>query len=227
MVYAYAVTEIEAPVPALLGLADGALRAIADGSLAVVASDLDPPVKATEEALWRHEGVVEELMRRGPVMPMRFGSLLPDDDAARATLRERGQELSACLTRVRGAVELGVRALWEPAETGASSTSEASPLPQTRDGAGTTYLMQRLGESRRSQTLADDIHTPLAAVARLSTRRLLATPRLLLSGAYLVEETAVDDFRARVDELDERLDGVALICTGPWPPYSFAPPEAG
>ena len=63
--------------------------------------------------------------------------------------------------------------------------------------SGTEYMMRRLAVVRA--------HEELAGLARASVR-----------GAYLVDEDAVEDFRARVDELDDD-----LVCTGPWPPYSF------
>lgn len=220
----YAVTSAEHPPPSSLGIEDAPLRPITAGRVAAMASDLDAPVRTTEDALWRHEAVVEELMRAGAALPMRFGSVLADDEAARGTLREREEQLTAGLGHVRGAVELGVRVLWDPG-------SEAGPAPsgeqRTEDaGAGTAYLMRRLGHTRRSHDLANEVHEPLAGLARDSTRRLLVTPRLLLSGSYLVDDEAVGEFRTRIEELDDRLGDLAIICTGPWPPYSFVPSEA-
>ena len=39
---------------------------------------------------------------------------------------------------------------------------------------------------------------------------------------YLVERARVGEFVALVEQLDDCLDGVDLVCTGPCPPYSFA-----
>jgi hypothetical protein len=186
-----------------------------------MASDLDAVVDPTEDALWRHESVVEELMRGGSALPMRFGSVLADDDAVRTTLHEREDELAAGLDHVRGAVELGVRVLWEP-DSEEIAVPGAGP-PDADAGAGTAYLLRRLGHTRRSQELADEVHQPLAEIARDSSRRLLATPRLLLSGAYLVDDEGVGAFGTRVEELDDRLEDLSILCTGPWPPYSFVP----
>ncbi len=222
----YAITEAEQSLPTLTGLEDAPLRAIATARLAAVASDLAAPLEPTEAALWRHEGIVEELMRRGPALPMRFGSVVADDAGALTSLRDREQELGTGLDLVRGAVELGVRVLWDPRSGEELSSEEPGPDARGEGGPGTTYLLQRLGRTRRSRELADELLAPLAAMARQSTRRLLVTPRLLLSGAYLVDDDDIEEFRDRVDELDEQLDEVAIICTGPWPPYSFVPSGA-
>jgi hypothetical protein len=44
----------------------------------------------------------------------------------------------------------------------------------------------------------------------------------LLRAAYLVDRDAVGGFTARVDALQREHPELAVLCTGPWPPYSFA-----
>ena len=65
------------------------------------------------------------------------------------------------------------------------------------------------------------MHRPLAVLASDSTRRLLITPRLLLTAAYLVARGRVAAFRRAVDTLDGAYPALRFLCTGPWPPYSF------
>jgi hypothetical protein len=175
--YAYAVTETGAGAPAVDGLA---LTSVRCGALAMVAGD-GPGVG--EEAYWRHERVVEAAMAGGPVLPMRFGSVL-DDPAA--FLADRHDALAAALDRVRGAVEVGVRV--GAADAGA---------PQS----GTEYLLRR-GD-------AEHVHAELSALARAAVRRRSA------SFAYLVD-------RGELERFDERARELGVMCSGPWPPYSFA-----
>jgi Gas vesicle synthesis protein GvpL/GvpF len=44
----------------------------------------------------------------------------------------------------------------------------------------------------------------------------------LLRCAYLVERSAVDGFRDAVGQLQSDRPDLALLLTGPWPPYSFS-----
>jgi hypothetical protein len=44
----------------------------------------------------------------------------------------------------------------------------------------------------------------------------------LLRAAYLVDRDAVDRFVALVRRLEESHAHLNMVCTGPWPPYSFA-----
>ena len=83
-------------------------------------------------------------------------------------------------------------------------------------------MTRRLLRVRVAEQLAGELHAPLAELARTSTHRVLVTPRLVLSGAYLVPDNGVEPFRDAVARLARRHHEVLLACTGPWPPYSFA-----
>lgn len=215
MVYCYGVCEASGAVGGD-GLQDQPLRTVAAAGLTAVVSDVDGArPAASEEALWRHEQVVEGLMAGGAVLPMRFGSVLDDDRAVAALLRERAAEFRQALERVAGAIELGVRAAWE---SGASAPQPA----RAHSGAG--YLQGLLDHRSRASDLAERIDAPLSAMSRDSRRRLLVTPRLPLSGAYLVDHDRLEAFRQQVAVLDEEIDQAEIVCTGPWPPYSFVGP---
>lgn len=63
------------------------------------------------------------------------------------------------------------------------------------------------------------VHLPLAGLARDCD---VGPGDDLLRAAYLVDRDAVETFVALVRRLQERHVGLAILCTGPWPPYSFA-----
>ena len=210
MVYLYAIAELPPAAPGVDGLDGAALRLVTADGLGAVVSDRDGSgAEASAAQLWAHEAVVEEVMAHRPVLPMRFGSTLADDAAVRELLAERHTALVDALDRVRGAVEVGLRAGWEPEAV-------------DDDGSGTAYLMGRLDRDRRAKALADRIEGPLVGLARASRRRLLPGPGALLRSAYLVDRERLDAFRARVEVLDDAIGEAEIICTGPWPPYSFA-----
>ena len=49
----------------------------------------------------------------------------------------------------------------------------------------------------------------------------------LLRAAYLVERGQVDAFVTAVRRLQEDRADLALVCTGPWPPFSFVDQGGG
>jgi Gas vesicle synthesis protein GvpL/GvpF len=206
MIYAYAVCDKEAvdPPPRRRGLGGAALRVTAVDGLAAVYSrhrTLQPRPSRT------HERTVEAVMDAGAVLPMRFGTVLPDESALSQALAARRAELSSRLRLVRGRVELGLRVM--------------PRRPAQRHASGRDYLLGRVQEQRDARELQEAL-TPLASETRV---RRHATPPALLAAAYLVDRDDVPAFRARVEELAAAYPGIRAICSGPWPPYSFAAEE--
>lgn len=196
-----------------LGLDDQPLFGLAEGPLeAIVSEHEDRPPEPSAAALREYERTVRVLMDRAAILPAQFGSVLPDEDAVRGLLRGRHRDLLARLHQVRGAVEIGLRASW---------TEEAAAVLDPRPPSGASYLRERLEARQNARRVASELD-PLTALARGSRRALAPRPDLPVLDAYLVDRGRVREFVALVEQLDNRLDEVELVCTGPWPPYSFA-----
>jgi hypothetical protein len=116
----------------------------------------------------------------------------------------------AALDRVRGALEISVRI---------AANGELPLTSPTQTGRDYLRAKARLAELR--EEAARSVHEPLAARARMTTRRVARQPPELLRCAYLVERAALDEFLAAAAKLDSEVADFTLVCTGPWPPYSF------
>jgi hypothetical protein len=68
---------------------------------------------------------------------------------------------------------------------------------------------------------AEAVHEVLRPLAR-DARRLPSSGEF--RAAYLVDRDGVDPFVAEVAGLQRTTTDLQLLCTGPWPPYSFAGP---
>jgi Gas vesicle synthesis protein GvpL/GvpF len=223
VLYVYALVDADGPTPRPpeAGHDGAALCVVARGGVAAICSRherIDLPVEA--EHLWRHERVAETLMDDHAVLPVRFGTTVADDDALAAMLDERQAEFRRALERVRGRVEMTVKAMWTPPEPDAE-------VPDAGASPGRTYLLGRLEARKAAVALADAIHTPLAKVAVDARRQVLVTPRLLLSAAYLVDRADVDALLAASDDAARRHPEVELVCIGPWPAHTFAEATGG
>ncbi|MBC8248956.1 MAG: GvpL/GvpF family gas vesicle protein [Anaerolineales bacterium] len=232
--YLYAITDRpDLPVPAEPGLEGTSLFSLAYRDIVAVVSPLaTTKVPPTGDNVWRHEAIVEALMTDRAVLPVRFGTVLADEAAVQATLAAHYTDFVANLERVRGRVELGLRVLWEIADSEwqiADSSHQPSAISHQLSAiSGRAYLMARLEEERqrrawrqRAEALAEEIHAPLARLAGESTRQVLITPRLLLTAAYLVERDRVATFRQEVEALSATYPALRFLCTGPWPTYNF------
>jgi hypothetical protein len=191
------------------------LRAVPAGDLAAICAPAEER-EVSPETLWRHEEVVEALMRDRDLLPVRYGTVLEDDAAVARAVTERRDELTASLARVRGAAELSVRAVAAGSDGPGDEPGDAT--------SGAEYLRTRARSSAARDAVAKSLHEPLAALARADVRRTPRPPAELLRAAYLVDRDAVATFTRLVARLDERNPDLHLLCTGPWPPYSFAEP---
>ena len=213
MIYAYGICEPEAAAPRRRGLGGATLRTLErDGLAAVYSRHRSLRPRPSPELVLVHERVVEAILARGPVLPLRFGTQLEDEERLAAALAERREELMHALERVRGHVELGLRVIPKLRD---------KPAPGRSEQSGRDYLLARAAEHRCMDEAGRDLHAPLAELAAGSRRRESPAPPAILVAAYLVEAGAVADFRARAGELGERHRDLHVVVTGPWPPYNF------
>jgi Gas vesicle synthesis protein GvpL/GvpF len=217
MLYLYALSRPPTVAPTVLGVDDTPVTVQGLDTIDVVVGVVDrEQVEPTEAAVLAHARVVDELAAvNEAVLPARFGRGYPDVDALRSAIAERSAPLEDALERVRGCQELGLRVLRRADEVAGA------------DGSGREYMRARLEARRDAERLADELHAPLAELARADTHSVASTPELLLTAAYLVPRDAVETFRATLSELGRDHPELTLACTGPWPAYSFATAEAG
>lgn len=209
MIYVYAITE-PLPLPdAAAGLAGAPLELISGPGLQAVYSthaSLDP--KPEPEAVWTHELVIEQLMKAGAVLPLRFGTTLGDTDELGEILARDRETFGDSLMRVRDCVELAVRV--------------RLPGDQPRHAdSGRAYVDARLATKRSQDSIARRTLAPLSEMATAATHQRNSADTQLVSASFLVPRDRIDQFVNMVDRLQTHHPELTLSCTGPWAPYSF------
>jgi hypothetical protein len=234
VIWVYAICERpdDPPPSGAAGLAGAPLEVVREGELLAVLSRHDDLGEMSSlDALWAHERVVELLMGERAVLPMRFGSKLAGEVPLRRALATHNTELLGALARVRGMVELAVRAMREVERAGSGEAAGAGAAagPEAAEGSqsGRDYLRAKLELRDREQAVGATLHGPLCALAVAAKRRRGLAPGELLHAAYLVERPTVAKFRAAAQRLQREHRDVAVLCTGPWPPYSFVEVDMG
>ena len=113
--YVYGVTPRTASALRGTGIRRRRLHAIEDGQLAAIVSDApEGDIQAGREELLTHARVLGRARAQGVVLPMRFGVVMPDEDAVRRELLEEYRdELLLQLREVDGKGELRLRAVYE------------------------------------------------------------------------------------------------------------------
>jgi hypothetical protein len=203
--------------------------------------------KNLEDLAWlaaralRHEAVLEQVMRMGPVLPTRFGTLFSSPATLEGFLGEHEAAIARFLERVSGQEEWAVKGFLDPgcaeAEWLARRRSEtAGP----RDSSpGVAYLQEQGLQMQARQALEDGLAEACVElfnelyplVSDIVPGRILGrlTPEpareTVLNWALLLPAAAVPDFRERVERANRQQnpEGLAFEVSGPWPPYSFCP----
>jgi hypothetical protein len=202
-----------------------ALAWVPDGPLAAAALR---PAPASFGPL-DHARLLAAIHGQLTVLPMRYGAVLPDEEAVRRFLGNRREKLLADLDRLAGAAEIGLRIELpqnplpgEPLAASGSNHSHISP-------AG--YLAARRARYQwHDQLAAQAQHAAAACVESLdglyrSWRRLSPEPPGFVRLAFLVERTLSAAFAQRVEKFRATQPGRQCKLVGPWPPYSFVGDE--
>src|SRR3954470_21395272 len=85
-----------------------------EGVCALVGDAPDGPVRVRRDALLAHSEVLHAAMERGPVLPLRFGMVLADDDAVRdELLAPNVSALAARLDALDGTAEFQLKVTFD------------------------------------------------------------------------------------------------------------------
>lgn len=202
---------------------------VTHGGLAIVVGEVEPAQFAGLEAdptrhrseedplimlARRHDVVVRAVFEHHPVLPLRFGTLVRDEEAARRLLADHHGEARAWLNRVDGHREWSVRARLphpgKPAEITPDGLSSTEYLAVRRNRLATAARKRR-----DAGAAATALHEALSRHATETVQRHRAAP--LLDAAYLVRTSRESAFGLEAKRHEE----LAVEVTGPWPPYSF------
>jgi Gas vesicle synthesis protein GvpL/GvpF len=195
-----------------------------------------------ERAL-RHQRVIEQGFRRGPVLPARFGTLFSSLSAFEQFIDANRQTISDFLERVQGQEEWGVKVLlersiaskWMSAQIVAAASGKALASPGLRyieqrraEAAAENQLQRWLLEACESITEFLDQYAIDHCQGRILDAGVGDSRELVLNLAALIAHEHREDLIAHIENMNvERAEqGLSLMLNGPWPPYSFCPPLA-
>jgi hypothetical protein len=212
--------------PRVAGIEPGHdVELVRDGELAALTSAVSFTEDSLREALEDlarlesiargHERVLDDALRRGPVVPFRIATLYESREHVREMLAAERTPLVAALRRLRGKAEWDVKA-YAPAP-------EERPVSEA-PASGTDYLARKSSDRHAAEAVdaaVDLVHERLRAEAAAAVVNPARDRGMLLSAAYLVADADVPVFRALVSELSGR-HRIRLQLTGPWPAFHFS-----
>ncbi|MFG2989496.1 GvpL/GvpF family gas vesicle protein [Streptomyces sp. NPDC048257] len=233
--YVYGIARASQKLPgAIDGIGEPPLpvRTVQAGELVALVSDAPTELKAKRRDLLAHQRVVIQAQSGGPVLPMRFGGVSPDDDAVGAVLSEHHDRYLERLDVLAGRDEYNVKANHHE-EAVLYAVLAADPQLRARHqanraaGGGTHEDKLVFGElvaravSERERADAVLIEQTLAPLAE-GVHRGPDSTGWLANLSFLVDRERRKDFLAAVRALHEQHEHLQVQATGPLPPYSFA-----
>jgi hypothetical protein len=151
------------------------------------------------QCLLAHQVVVEQVMKKHTVLPVKFGTVLPTSDEVCALLSQGHSQFSLTLVWMQDKVEVGVVATWDRGQ---------ASMSQRRD----SYL--------------ERIISFLQPVSIEVQPNALVSDEMVMSVAFLVERANLEAFDSRVSKLNDLFyNQLKFHIIGPLPPYSFATVE--
>ncbi|HJQ69099.1 MAG TPA: GvpL/GvpF family gas vesicle protein [Blastocatellia bacterium] len=223
--------ELEAGATLLAtGIAETAPRVVELGSIKAVVSDVQAhQVKVTKENVLAHERIIDCVMAQTTPLPFRFGSVVKPDELHKYVASNEAR-LRALLDRVRGAVEMSVKIIWDR-EAVARQRAATAPGDEGRAegaGPGLSFLLakkERMAGEQELKDRAGEIAAWLDAGVGGLVREHVATLNpagdLVVRAAHLVERGLVAEYRERVSSLGRERKDLRFLTSGAWPPYSF------
>lgn len=199
-----------------------------NGLGAVISRSPKRRYQALRENLMPHELVVEEAMQEFTTLPVRFCTIAETEEAViEKGLKHFYPTLKDLIERMRGKIELGLRARWldinkifdEIAET-----PEIKKLKQT-SSPNLVEIGKRVEELLNLKKEAETEKLLFGFKKIAADYKLNSTygDRWLFNAAFLIEKTKEKDFDELVNKIDEQYkERINLKYVGPLAPYNFA-----
>ncbi|MFF0162117.1 GvpL/GvpF family gas vesicle protein [Streptomyces sp. NPDC005263] len=236
--YVYGITAASHPAlpDGLGGVGDPPLpvRVLKEGELAAVVSDAPEGLRPKRRDLLAHQNVLSESGADGCILPMRFGSVAPDDGAVTAVLAERADHYKERLRTLDGKVEYNVKATHDEEAVlhlVMSKNPEIRSLTEANRQAGGGSYEQKLhlGEMVVAAVKAREGEDAVAVQQALepladATSVGPESTGWLANVSFLVERDSAAGFLNEVERIRKDNPHLDLRVNGPLPPYSFVDP---
>jgi hypothetical protein len=222
--------------PKAKGIHGKPLRVVTSGGLGALVTPIGgSELEAGRDELLAHSRVLEKALESGPVLPMRFGVIMPDEAAVRDDLLDaHGPVLEAQLEALGDKVELNVKGFYDEDSVLREILAEDPTVAELRSvvsghpADATHFERIRLGEliagDLAAKREADErrIVDQLVAYATEMDAGKLAHEHMVMNSSFLVERSRVRDFDDALERIAaEQHPRIGFKLTGPLPPHHF------
>lgn len=238
--YLYCIIRSEVPqvfdCPQVLGDEGSEVYTVHYRDLAVVVSNSESIwFESSRRNMLVHTEVTEIVMKEHTLLPVRFGSIMPDEDTIKKDLLEaRYNEIDDLLVKMDNQIEMGVKSFWYEDKLFKEILEENDPIRNLRDSlvgksAEESYRERmRLGEmieltiGQKRSAESEKILAALRPLASDISLQDIIVDRMVLNAAFLIDRNNESVFDQAMKDLDaSHSERMLFKYVGPAPPYNF------
>lgn len=202
---------------------------IAHESLSCVVSDYayeDFNAMSKEEmarCLMTHQAVVEQVVKKHPILPLQFGTVLASSDEVHELLAQGHPQFFLTLLWIQDKVEVEVVASWAGGRVIEENNTELEMLPSEEPLPPERI---KVSKRQRRQNYLERMIGFLQPVSVDVQPRPIDPGGMAVSVAFLVDKANLEAFHGRIKQLNAFFyNQIDFQVIGPLPPYSFATVE--
>jgi len=181
-----------------------------------------------------HQQLIEKVMTKHSIIPMRLGTFAGSDEEVRQILAKGYRTIKDIFARAKNSIEIDVVATLNDFKSFLQEASEEEEIKQLKQsllgkkGGVTIDDQMKVGVlvkrhlDKKKEILANQIQTDLGEITQNLKVHDLMDDKMVLNTAFLLDKNRQKEFEHKLDEIDDKFeDKLNFRCVGPLPPYSF------
>jgi len=167
-----------------------------------------------------HARVIAECFKLSTVLPFRFGTSFPDDDALRRSVRSNQRHFTANVERLRGKAEMHLKVVVDDICSTAALHRDITTGQHYLTNLRESAMRQRERQSK-ARALSVQMHRMFLPLAEEITCKRMESGKMLLDIAHLIDNKTVERYQNKYSSATHELKDCRMQLSGPWPPYHF------
>ena len=233
-IYAYGIIDSHNRLEeSIEGLEGKGIYNLSYHDIGATVSELNEEIKEiTDTCILEHEKVVERLMMKFTILPMRFLTVFNTKEDLLSMVEFYYEDFKNNLERLFNKIEFGMKVIW-PADTIKQRIIDAYQETKhnvsiSTESPAKTFVKEKFEkhiidkefqeEANRCIAVVDNYFNKIAVEKKL---KKLQTENLLLNASYLVEKQRQNDFKQAFEQLKNAPGDLKFLFSGPWPCYNF------
>lgn len=189
---------------------------------------------ALASLLLRHQTVIERIMARYTIIPMRLGTFADNNEEVKEILTKGYRKIKGVFERAANTVEIDVVATLSDFDSFLQQVSEMDEIKQLKQslldkpqGVAVQDQMKvgvlvKKHLDRKIEEYVGQIQSVLNEIAEDFKPHDRMDDKMVLNTAFLIDQSKQKDFEQKIAELNGKFEEkLNFRCVGPLPPYSF------